>query len=219
MDLIESKELISTDDSGFHKKRSFLADISNQKVLFLSGRNHFYEGFENKKILENVSKAASLNINNLIITNAAGGINPDFNTSDLMLINSHINFNQKFKNKKTLHFPYNQNLTDIFRKSCKITKTPYHEGIYGCIHGPAYETKSEIRMLKSYGVDAIGMSTIPEVLFGVSAGINMLGLSVITNLLKENISMTAHHDDIVKTAKKASENLFSVIKNLLLELN
>ncbi len=219
IDMIDSKELISSDDSGFHKKRSYLTEINNKKVLFFCGRNHFYEGIAQDKILENITKINKLNIKNLIITNAAGGINPDFKVSDLMLINSHINFNQKFKNQRSFHYPYNHDLAERFVNSCNKMKVPYHEGIYGCIHGPAYETNAEIKMLKKYGVDAIGMSTIPEVVNGMSAGIKILGLSVITNLLKENISVTAHHDDIVKTAKNASENLFIAIKNILIELN
>jgi purine-nucleoside phosphorylase len=219
MELIDSKELISSDNSGLHKKRNYLAEINNKKVLFFCGRSHFYEGIDYEKILENIAKINELKIKNLIITNAAGGINPNFNVSDLMLINSHINFNQKFINKRSLYFPYNHDLMERFKKSCNKLKVPYHEGIYGCIHGPAYETKAEIRMLKTYGVDAIGMSTIPEVLNGITTGISILGLSVITNLLKENISISAQHENIVKTAKKASENLFIAIKNILIELN
>lgn len=219
MEMIDSKKLISSDDSGFHKKKTYLTEISNKKVLFFCGRNHFYEGIAQEKILENITKINKLDIKNLIITNAAGGINPDFKVSDLMLINSHINFNQKLKNQRSFHFPYNYGLAERFTKSCNKIKVPYHEGIYGCIHGPAYETNAEIRMLKKYGVDAIGMSTIPEVVYGMTAGIKILGLSVITNLLKENISITAYHEDIVKTAKNASENLFNAIKNILIELN
>lgn len=220
MEMIDSKVLINSDDSGFHKKRNYTAEISNKKVLFFCGRNHFYEGISENRILENIIKINELKIKNLIITNAAGGINLNFNVSDLMLINSHINFNQKFINNERLqYFPYNPDLTERFKKSCNTMKVPYHEGVYGCIHGPAYETNAEIRMLKAYGVDAIGMSTVPEVLNGNTKGINILGLSVITNVLKENISVPAKHEDIVKTARKASENLFKAIKNILIELN
>lgn len=219
LDKISQKTLLYSKKEGIHNKRIYVGIVNNENVLFLCGRSHFYEGYSNEKILENIKKAKDFGAKYVIITNAAGGLNPNFKESDLMLINSHINLNQKFINKRTVFCPYDKNLMFKFRSICKLLKISYYDGVYGYSHGPLFETKAEIRMLKNIGIDAIGMSTVPEVMEGYSNEIKILGLSVITNILKENQLTPPNHDDVVKSANRASEQLFQIINKLIIELN
>ncbi|RPI16646.1 MAG: hypothetical protein EHM58_11490 [Ignavibacteriae bacterium] len=219
VELIPQKTLLYTKTEGIHNKRIYSGVVNHKTVLFFCGRSHFYEGFCNEIILENIKKAKEYGAKYMLITNAAGGLNPHFHEADIMLINSHINLNQQFKNKRTSYCPYNKEFMSLFRDTCKSLKIAFHDGIYGFSHGPAFETKAEIRMLKKMGIDAIGMSTVPEVIEGFSNEIKILGLSVITNILKENQVNPASHEDVIKTASKASEQLFQVINKLIIELN
>jgi purine-nucleoside phosphorylase len=112
-----------------------------------------------------------------------------------------------------------EDLKSALINSCRELKVKCHQGIYGFLPGPAYETRAEIRMLKKYNIDAVGMSTVPELLEASASGIRVLALSVITNLLKDNSMSPANHKDVLNVARKASPILFSVILRLLNELN
>lgn len=219
IDKFQQKTLITAQNKGIHKKRIYKAEVNNIQVLLFCGRSHYYEGFSNDIILENIKKAQEYGVKYILITNAAGGLNPYLHKSDIMLINSHISFNQRFNYKRTSYFPYDKELMLKFRDVCKSLKIKFLDGIYGCTHGPAYETSAEIRMLKKTGIDAIGMSTVPEVMEAYSDKIKILGLSVITNMLNENQIIPANHQEILKSANKASERLFNIINKLIIELN
>jgi len=217
-EIISNKQIISEESSGIHDKVIYTATIDCNNIIVFKGRKHFYEGYSIGEICSNINIAAGHKVKNILITNAAGGINENFIEGDIMMINSHINFNSKLKNKKNFN-PYNTSLRNKFRKVCIENKIKFHEGVYGCLSGPTYETKSEIRMLKKIGADAMGMSTVPEVIESFSSGINVIAVSVITNLLRENNVEKADHNNIVLTAQKASQSLNLAIKNLLSELN
>jgi purine-nucleoside phosphorylase len=219
MEMIPEKSIIFENSTGFHSKRIYQSVVNNENILFFCGRSHFYEGVTDEIILKNVNKAKELGAKYLLITNAAGGINTSFRESDLMLINSHVNFNRRFNVKKISYYPYNKEFMEQFRNICKTLKIKIHDGIYGCAHGPAYETSSEVRMLRNAGIDAIGMSTVPEVLEGYSNNLKILGLSVITNILRENDIVKTNHNEILKSAGKASGSILQAIKKLIIELN
>jgi len=211
-------DIISEDNNGIHSKLVFTSEISNKKVLFFSGRKHFYEGYGPEEITANMKTAAEMGVKNVLITNAAGGLNPSFAVGDMMLLKSHLNLNQKLIFKET-HFPYSKELYDIIALAAKSLLINMYEGVYCCSSGPAYETKAEIRALKKIGCDAVGMSTIPEVFEAKSLGMNVAAVSVITNLLKENDLAPTSHEHVLAAASGASRPLFEVIKYLLNELN
>lgn len=210
--------LISKDTAGIHEKIVFISEIEKKDVLFFSGRKHFYEGYSREELTANMETAASYGVKNVLITNAAGGINDNFRTGDMMLINSHINLNQKLVLPKS-NFPYSVELNNGILDCCNSLAIDIQCGVYGCLSGPTYESPAEIKMLRNFGCDAMGMSTIPEVFSAKKLGMNVSAISVITNLLRENSLSSPMHDDIVSMASGASENLFSLIKRLVLELN
>jgi purine-nucleoside phosphorylase len=217
-DAITDKTVYSVDTSGVHKKIIYGCKIHGKELLVFKGRKHFYEGYGLNEMLANVHLANEYGVKNLLITNAAGGLNENFAEGDLMLITSHVDFNGRLLYKKNA-CPYSNELQKKFKKACSKSKVKLHEGSYGYYSGPTYETKAEIRMQKKFGLDAAGMSTIPEVYEASSLGMNVISVSVITNLLKENDTLPASHDEVLYTAQKASTKLNKAIEVLISELN
>jgi purine-nucleoside phosphorylase len=216
-DSLPGKETVSEELDGIHVKRVILVQSPETPMVLFCGRKHFYEGYSKDEIIKNVNKAKEFGVEYLLITNAAGGLNENFEESDLMLINSHINLNSKLAGKR-FSFPYDKDLTDRFKKICYDLNIRFFDGVYACLPGPAYETPAEVKLLKKIGADAAGMSTVPEVFEAVKHGIKVLGVSIITNLLKENSIAETSHFNILKTSQKASEKLFFVVKRLANEL-
>jgi purine-nucleoside phosphorylase len=217
-EIITNKEVIFEETQGVHHKLIYTCTISGKNVVVFKGRKHFYEGYSQEELTVNIRTAAELGIKDLLVTNAAGGINENFNDGDLMLIRSHINFIDKLK-LPPVFINYNNILQEKFRTACGKVNVKLHEGTYGCYSGPTYETKAEIRFQKKIGLDAAGMSTIPEVLDANYRGINILGLSIITNMLKENSISVTSHEEVLNTAKIASLRLNKVLPVFISELN
>lgn len=217
-DSIARKKLLSRDTKGVHEKRTYIAEIDGIPALVFCGRKHHYEGFSREELTYNVRVAKEFGVEYFLITNAAGGLNVNFREADLMLITSHVNFNPKLylPGKKIL---YNTGYCEKFRKICSDLKIRLFDGVYGCLPGPAFETPSEIRMLKKFGVDAVGMSTIPEVFAAQNNIIKILVISVITNILKENDIKPLSHSHVLEVSRKALEPLKKTIYRLIRELN
>ena len=216
-DYFPSAKLVSEEQQGIHSKRIYLVNEPGKPALLYCGRRHFYEGYTREEINANIDDAFTRGVRYLLITNAAGGINVNFHESDLMLIKSHVNLNSKLVNKR-IGFPYDLEMEDKFRRICFALKIKFYSGVYACLPGPAYETSSEIGLLKKTGADAVGMSTVPEVIHAKKLGIKVIGVSVITNLLRENLPSGTTHTGVLETSKKASEKLFFVVKRLANEL-
>lgn len=216
--LITSKELLSEDKSGIHHKLVFTCIMGGRKLLVFRGRKHFYEGHGFESITSSVKTAYEMGTRNILITNAAGGLNENFDEGDLMLINSHINFIEKM-NQKRNPFPYSKTLQKTFLRISGKMKIKIHEGVYGCYSGPAYETCGEIRFQKKIGLDAAGMSTLPEVNAAAGLGINVIAVSVITNLLKENLQQHTSHGNVLNISKTASAKLNAILPGFVSELN
>lgn len=217
-EIISEKNVIFEETKGVHHKLIYTCRISGIEVLVFKGRKHFYEGYSIEEITSDIRIAKILGVKNILITNAAGGLNENFCDGELMLVRSHINFIHKLK----LHFTadiYNKSLQEKFKAACRKVNVKLQEGTYGCYSGPTYETKAEIRLQKKICLDAVGMSTVPEVNDANYCGINVIAVSIITNLLRENsISVTAH-EDVLITAKTASISLNKVIPVFISELN
>ncbi len=216
-DMFPERSLISEKSPGIHKRRIYKVSYEDSGILLICGRSHFYEGFSKEEITSNVLEAKANGVEYLLITNAAGGINVNLKEADIMLINSHINLNTKLIFKRR-QIRYDSGISGVFSKTCRDLKIKFYNGVYASLPGPAYETNSEIKLLKKTGADAVGMSTIPEVFEALKQGIKVIAVSVITNLLRENTSSETSHLTILKTSKIASERLFFVVKRLANEL-
>jgi purine-nucleoside phosphorylase len=217
-DIITEKTVYSVETSGIHKKIIYGCKINGKNALVFRGRKHFYEGYNLEEMLANVRKAHEFGVKNLVITNAAGGLNENFCEGDLMLLTSHIDFNGKLSYQRD-YSPYSAEMQNKVREAFVKSKIKLHEGSYGYYQGPTYETKAEIRLQKKFGLDAAGMSTIPEVYEASRLKMNTAAISVITNLLKENSIIPASHEDVLLSAERASVKLNKAIHNLINELN
>ncbi len=216
--LVSDKNILLEDTTGVHMKTVYTCSMNGKNLLVFKGRKHFYEGWGYEAITANIKYAVIAGAKNLLITNAAGGLNPNFTEGDLMLITSHINFIDKLK-KEPAASHYSRRLQRLFRKACSRSKVKLHEGTYGCYSGPTYETKAEIRLQKKLGLDAAGMSTVPEVYEAKNSGIAVVALSIITNLLKENTAEKTSHENVLQTAEIASLRLNKVLPAFISELN
>ncbi len=175
-----------------HEKSIIYGRLSNKKILIFCGRLHLYEGYSINDVVYPVNLLSGLSAANLIITNSAGGINPEFVDDDIMIIKDHINFmsnNPFFGNKYSRDYdyfvdmscPYDKKLFDIAREAALYSGIKIKSGVYAGVMGPVLETKSEIKCLLKLGADAVGMSTIPEVTMSNFLKIKVLGLSHIRN--------------------------------------
>lgn len=212
-----------------HDGKLVFGKINGVEVLLMQGRFHFYEGYNMKEVTYPIYVMKQLGIEKLIVTNAAGGVNTEFEPGTLMLINDFINLmgtnpligsnDERFG----VRFP---DMTEAYKKdlmekaktvATKIGLEP-KEGVYAALTGPYYETAAEIRMVKTIGADAVGMSTVPETIVANYLGIDVLGISCITNMAT-GIQIGKHsHDKVVEIAKKASEDLCKWVENVIVEI-
>lgn len=207
--------ILSESDEGFHKIEILAGKIGKKDVILFTGRKHIYEGYRINEVLENVINSNKYGVNFLIITNAAGGLNPNFQISDLMLITSHLNINSgriTFTGNKNI---YNKNILTKIKLLAQHKKKKLRTGYYCSTYGPAYETKSEIRMLRKLGIDAVGMSTIPEILYSAETGIHAIGISCITNILTESHNGLTEHAEVVKAGKESYNNFSGLLKLII----
>lgn len=196
------------------------------KIIALQGRYHFYEGFDIRDVVFPVRVLCRFGIQNLILTNAAGGINRDFSPGDLMVITDHINLmgvNPLLgKNDERLgpRFPdmsevYNRRLESIIFDTGQEFSIPVREGVYAGLRGPSYETPAEIRMLERIGADAVGMSTVPESIAAKHMGVNVAGISCITNLAAGISKKPLDHKEVTETAEKVKEDFIRLLDSVI----
>ncbi len=212
---LSSPEILFEDNSGFHKVRILKGNISDNPIAIFSGRKHYYEGYSSDLIMENVNFAKKLGIELLIITNAAGGINRNFNVSDLMLITSHLNFLKiKLPDVSGINL-YDINLIRKVKSIASSEKIGLRCGSYCCMTGPVYESRSEIKFLSKFGIDAVGMSTVPEVIYAHSLGIKTIAISCITNIVSEQSKHITNHEEVIEAGKKSYDNFSVLIKKII----
>lgn len=212
-----------------HKGRLVFSKISNKNVVMMQGRNHFYEGYPMPVITYPVKVMKKLGVKTLILTNAAGGINENFKSGDLMLITDHINntgsnpligpndnsLGQRFPDMTEIYKKYLINIAESCAHELAI---PIQKGIYLANSGPSYETPAEIRMAKLLGADAVGMSTVPEAIVANYCGINVLGISCISNPASCQEGTFLSHEDVIKTTDMSKNKFKSLIINIIDEL-
>jgi purine-nucleoside phosphorylase len=212
-----------------HAGELYFGHLGETPVLVLSGRAHFYEGHSMERVTFAVRTLAAFGVTDLLLTNAAGGINKKFRAGDFMVLTDHINFmgvNPLRPAKLTGKMPvlhslrfvdlteaYDKNLRELLFKAGKISKLKLQRGVYLAVSGPSYETPAEIRAFARLGADAVGMSTVPEVIVARQCGLRVAAVSCITNLAagisKENLS----HAEVLATAQRVKKSGAGLIKN------
>jgi purine-nucleoside phosphorylase len=189
-----------------HKNEVLVVKTATRTALVFSGRFHLYEGFAPGDVVANVAIAHLLKIKNIILTNAAGGLNPGFKTGDIMLIDDVINFT--FRSFKKTGNEVFKRRGDMFLKEWRENigrnlteqKIGFQAGTYLSVSGPNYETPAEIGAFRRIGADAVGMSTVHEAQFAALLGMNIAGCSLITNTLQETASQEVTHDEVLEAA-------------------
>ncbi len=212
-----------------HSGKMIVGKIGKTEVLCLQGRFHLYEGHRPQTIAEVIAALKILGIKQLIITNAAGSLNPAFAPGSLMMISDHINFSGQNpligKNNDLIgpRFPdmsnaYNRDLRRHMNQIAERLQIDLPEGIYLMVLGPNFETAAEVRAFRTLGADAVGMSTVPEVIAAVHAGIDVLALSAITNYGTGLQSTPLSHQETITNAARAADNLTALITTYIKEL-
>ncbi|MBQ9267872.1 MAG: purine-nucleoside phosphorylase [Clostridia bacterium] len=210
-----------------HDNKLIYGTIYGKKILAMKGRYHFYEGYSMQEAAFPIRVFALLGIRNLIVSNAAGGINKKFKVGDLMLITDHIKLCAESplrgENEEVFgtRFP---NMTDAypveFRNLAKSVasnlKMELQEGVYAFMAGPQYETTAEIKMLATIGADAVGMSTVPEVIAAVHSGMNVLGISCITDMTGSGQQVS--HEEVMKAAGEAEGRFVRLVMEIINQL-
>lgn len=199
------------------------------RVLALAGRYHYYEGYDLSMVVFPTRVLAMAGVKHLVLTNAAGGVNPGFAPGDLMLITDHVNFTAqnplRGENIAELgpRFPdmtyaYDPKAQDVARAAARAAGLTLREGVYAWLNGPSYETPAEIRMLRGMGVDAVGMSTVPETLVAVHAGLKVAGVSLITNMAAGTLPQPLSHQEVIECANSAALRFETLAEGLLMGL-
>lgn len=212
-----------------HAGKLVLGHINNTPVVLMQGRLHYYEGHAMQDIMFPVRVMAKLGIKALFVTNAAGSLRQHLTPGSLVILKDHINFmgtnpligknDEEFGERfPSMHEPYNLKLIDKAFEIAEKNQIALHKGVYIAVSGPTLETKSESLMLQGFGADVVGMSTVPETIAAVHAGVNVFAVSVVTNY--SNIFHSERHtqEEIRENAAKAKQNLIKIIVNILSEI-
>lgn len=218
-----------------HQGRLVVGQIEGQDVLIMQGRAHYYEGYSMAQIGFPIRVMQVLGIETLIVTNAAGGLNANYKAGDLMLIEDHINLighmgltPLRGPNDESFgpRFPiftqaYDRKLRDLAIQAAKRENIMLRQGVYVGLAGPAFETPSDIRMLRMWGGDAVGMSTVPEVVVAIHGGMRVLGISSITNIAIDDSDskQEVSHEEVLETGKTIVPRLVTILKNVLQNLD
>lgn len=208
-----------------HPGKLIFGKLSGKDVVVMQGRFHFYEGYSMQEIIFPVRVMKFMGIKNLFISNAAGGVNPAFRIGDLMFIRDHINLMPNpliGKNDESLGTrfpdmsePYSKNLIRQAMRIADQNKIRAHEGVYTGVTGPTFETVAEYKYIRAIGGDAVGMSTVPEVIAAVHMKLPCFAVSVITDLGGMDDLPPVTHEDVLKAAEEAESKLALIIKELL----
>lgn len=208
-----------------HAGQLVYGTLGGKKVLAMQGRFHYYEGYSLEMVTFPVRVMKALGIHSVIVTNAAGGLNLDFTPGELMLITDQINFtgvnpligpndNEMGVRFTDMSQAYDKEYQEIVRNVAKEMNLDLKEGVYMGFTGPTYETPAEIKMARVIGADAVGMSTVPEVIVARHSGLRVIGVSCITNLAA-GMQASLDHAEVVETTERVKESFKTLVKNIL----
>jgi len=209
-----------------HKGRLVIGNLEGKVVVAMQGRFHFYEGYELEEVTFPIRVMKAIGVETILVTNAAGGANKDFKPGELMLITDHINFTGKNpllgKNYDELgprfldmSKAYDSELMDIAKKTAKDIGISLREGVYMWFSGPTYETPSEVKLASILGADAVGMSTVPEVIVAKHGGMKVLGISCITNMAAGILDQPLNHKEVVETSARVKKTFQSLVMGIV----
>ncbi|MFV5689021.1 purine-nucleoside phosphorylase [Flavobacterium sp. ZT3R25] len=210
-----------------HKGALVFGTIDDKKVVAMQGRFHFYEGYSMKEVTFPVRIIKFLGVDKLIVSNASGGVNPNYKVGSIVMITDHINmtpqhplrgknderFGPRFVNMSE---PYSRKMIAKAKELAQKLNIEVHEGIYLGLQGPTFETLAEYRMVKILGADCVGMSTVPEVIVARHMDVETFGISVITDMGNEESIGTISHDEVLEAAKNAEPKVRILIKELII---
>jgi purine-nucleoside phosphorylase len=208
-----------------HSGKLIFGKLGDKDIMAMQGRFHFYEGYAMKEVTFPIRVMKELGIKTLFVSNAAGGMNPEFEIGDLMIITDHINFFPEHP-LRGKNIPYGPRFPDmseaynkeLIRKADEIANEKgikVQHGIYIGTQGPTYETPAEYKMFRILGADAVGMSTVPEVIVANHCGIQVFGISVITDLGVEGKIVEVTHEDVQKAADAAQPLMTTIMRELI----
>lgn len=209
-----------------HSGTLIYGDLSGKKVLAMQGRFHYYEGWSMEQVTFPIRVMKLLGVQKLLVSNASGGVNPDFEVGDIMIIRDHINmmpvhplrganeerFGPRFVD---MHEPYSWALIDLMKSIAQEKGIRVQEGVYLALQGPTFETPAEYRMVKLVGADTVGMSTVPEVIVAKHMGMACFGLSVITDLGVEGRIEEVSHEAVQEAAKASEDKISELVSEFI----
>ena len=212
-----------------HAGRLVFGELDGVNVVVMQGRAHYYEGWSMREVTFPVRVFSLLGVEYLVVTNSAGCVNETYTPGDLMIISDHLNltgdnplrghnedeFGPRFPDMSD---PYDSKLRELIRTVGSELGVELKEGIYAGVAGPSYETPAEVQMVARVGGDAVGMSTVPEVLVANHCGIRVAGISCITNMAAGLSGQKLSHDEVKETADRVRETFVSVVRNLVAQI-
>ena len=212
-----------------HNGHMILGELGGKKILAMQGRFHYYEGYSVKEVTFPVRVMEQLGINLLIVSNASGGLNPDYRIGDLVIINDHINMfpehplHGKNLNELGTRFPdmsqaYNKELRQKAKFIALKNNISVKEGVYVGVQGPTFETPAEYKMFRILGGDMVGMSTVPEVIVARHMDMKVFGISIITDSGVPGEIVEVSHEEVQEVAMKSEPHMTLILKNLIAEL-
>ncbi|MFC5988045.1 purine-nucleoside phosphorylase [Marinicrinis lubricantis] len=212
-----------------HAGELVVGKLAGKHVFMMKGRFHLYEGYDVQTVTFPIRVMKFLGIRTLLVTNAAGGINTSFEPGDLMLIEDHINLT--FRNpligpndeRMGSRFPdmseaYSSRLRELALQAAQEQGISLKKGVYIGLLGPSYETPAEIRMMRGMGADAVGMSTVAEVIAARHAGLEVLGISCISNMASGILQQPLSHQEVMETTEKVKEKFIGLVLNVIPKL-
>ena len=212
-----------------HSGQLVVGELEGQPVFVMQGRVHYYEGYSMSQVTLPVRVMQALKIEILVVTNAAGGINPDFAPGDVMLITDHLNlagmaglnpligpnldeFGPRFPDMSQA---YDRELSALARKAAAQGGVPLHEGVYVGLSGPSFETPADLRFLRMAGADAVGMSTVPEVTVARHGGTRVLGFSGISNKANLDGNTVTSHEEVLAAGQVLAPKIETILRGVL----
>jgi purine-nucleoside phosphorylase len=215
-----------------HAGRLVIGNLEGQSVFVMQGRIHFYEGYSMAQVTLPIRVMQRLGIEILIVTNAAGGVNPSFTPGDVMLITDNLNLVGMTGLNPLIgpnldeigpRFPdmsqaYDRSLCDLARGVAKKEVIQLHEGVYAGLSGPSFESPADLRFLRLIGTDSVGMSTVPEVIVARHGGMRVLGLSGISNKANLDGSTVTTHQEVMEAGKVITPKMEKLIRGVLRQL-
>ncbi len=209
-----------------HDGALIFGTIGGKNVVAMKGRFHYYEGYDMGEVTFPVRVFKQLGVTKLIVSNASGGVNPDYSVGSIVIITDHINHfpEHPLRGKNDVRFgprfvnmgkPYSDEMAKVFEEIARENNIEVADGVYLGLQGPTFETLSEYRMVKKLGADCVGMSTVPEVIVARHMNLETFGVSVITDMGNEDAIASISHEEVLEAAKSAEPKVRLLISELI----